>query len=363
MPAHLNGKGIYVWQVSRALPYETLLENIARANLSHIIIKVAEGSSPYNSAYLPALIPTLRAAFPRLKIFGYQYLYCGCWFDRRSSSYQYNASWSTPQQEARTLAAQYRSLSLDGVVLDVEGEFEHYNQDGRAAVYTSTLRKELPDALVALSSFRYPAPNFHPDVPWATFAALCSIVMPQVYWMGNDQPDAGVDNLDKSYQQYKELYDRLSLTLEYAPTGAAFHENGWGATPAQVSNFLASLRAHPEIVAVNLWEYWFAAVEKPAFWDVLAKFEFAPPATPPAPPAPPPGQPKLLTVSVQGSYANVRSAPWGKILATIPDKTTLYAADSILASDGTLWWQIGSGYLANSVVTTHDIPDSKGDTP
>lgn len=355
MPTSITGKGAFLWKLDRCLPVDAIVDQCARANLSHLIIKVADGDSAYapNAPYLPSLLERLRQRLPNLAVLGYQYLYSGCWFDRASSSYLYNPNWSTPGNEAATIARLFSALALDGIVLDVEGEFEHYNPATRATSYAAALRPLIPaHTPIALSTFRYV--DVHPDLPWRTFAALCTHAMPQVYWMGESSDTAGAANLNKSLAQYQRLYTSFNLPLAFVPTGAAFHESGWGATPKQFEIFCERAAAL-DLSSVNLWEYWFAAVEKPEFWEVYSKFEFASPTPPPTPtPTPTPPPPPLyhiLTVNVGvGASANIRSKPWGPIVATVPNLTTLASPASLRASDGSLWWNIGSGYIADSVV-------------
>jgi hypothetical protein len=124
------------------------------------------------------------------------------------------------------------------------------------------LRTGLPNTPIALSSYRYP--NVHRAFPWETFLEYCDLNMPQVYWVRANNPAA---------QLLKSLHEFQSLKVwrPVFPTGAAYGEHGWRATPEQVTSFLHGVQNNG-LAGCNFWEWSFARQKESVLWDRVKAF-------------------------------------------------------------------------------------------
>lgn len=258
----LNGKGYYIWQVSACeggnIP--AIVQAAVDAGLQHVLVKAADGDGKFNMRrtptgwkddILPALVPALQAA--GIEVWGWQYVYL------------YN-----PAGEAKVARERIAQLGLQGWVIDAEAEAKH--KPAQTKAYMAGLITNVP---LALSTYRYP--SLHQELAWATWLAGVDLVMPQVYWM--QATNAG-QQLALSYGQYQQM--AAARNLPYLPTGAAFYEKGWGATPAQVLEFMTQAQAMG-LPGVNFWS-WQHARAIPGMWEAIAGFDWdKDPAPGPAP--------------------------------------------------------------------------------
>ncbi len=262
----LQGKGLYIWKVANCEGGDaaTVAAKAQSAGLSHVLIKIGHGPEPYrynittaNDRVAP-LVLALRGLGNEFQIWGWQYTFG-----------------EEPEGDAHIAAALTQQYRLDGFVINAESEYKTEGGTGRAARYASTLRQDLQaaglsDLPVALSSYRYP--SYHGEFPWSTFMAVCTLMMPQVYWVTRGTPDPAA-NLQRCLQEYRAL----GWTGPIIPTGAAYDEwqyedDGtrwlWSTKPEEIEAFLPAAKA-ASLPAANFW-VWDQAGE--ARWDSIAAF-------------------------------------------------------------------------------------------
>lgn len=262
----LQGKGFYIWKVAdcEGGNAAAIAAKAQAAGLSHVLIKIAHGPEPYRYNITTAndrvgpLVLALRALGGDFQVWGWQYTFG-----------------EQPEGDAHIAAALVQQYRLDGFVINAEKEYKRQGAASLAARYTSTLRQDLQaaglsDLPVALSTYRYP--SYHGEFPWSTFLAVCTLMMPQVYWVTRGTPDPAA-NLQRCLQEYRAL----GWTGPIVPTGAAYDEwqyedDGsrwlWSTKPEQIEAFLPAAKA-ADLPAANFW-CWDQAGQ--ARWDAIAAF-------------------------------------------------------------------------------------------
>lgn len=247
----LQGKGFYLWKVDRVEGGNpnAIAQVAKQAGLTHVLIKVADGRYDYNVDrerkidLVPPLVAALRAR--GIQPWGWHYIY---------GHY--------PLVEARRSIERVKQLQLDGFIVNAEKEFKEKGMDVAARQYMLEVRKGLPNTPIGLSTYRYP--SYHYPFPFRTFLEYCDINMPQVYWVKNNNPGA---QLLKSLREYQNL----NPWRPYFPTGAAYGENGWRATPEQVAAFLNAVREY-DLPGANFWEWYYARQNDNKLWEPVEKF-------------------------------------------------------------------------------------------
>ena len=259
----LQGKGMYLWRIHRVEGGNpvAIAGAAQQAGLTHVLIKIADGRGTYNTYkvqdgremynyqggedHVPALVAALRAK--GIQPWGWQYIY---------GEY--------PVQEARMAIQRVKQFNLPGFVVNAEIEFQQRGMDVKAGAYMQELRTGLPDTPVALSSFRYP--NLHGPFPWETFLEYCDFNMPQVYWVGANNPGQQLLKCIREFQSRK-------VWRPIFPTGAAYGEHGWRATPEQVAAFLQAVKENG-LPGANFWEWYYARQYDNKLWNPIEKFEW-----------------------------------------------------------------------------------------
>jgi SnoaL-like protein len=252
----LEGKGMYLWIISRVEGGDpnAIAELAKQAGLSHVLIKVADGSSPYNidkatgRDNVPAMVAALRSR--GIQPWGWQYIY------------GHNA-----KTEAEIAIQRVKQFQLDGFVVNAEVEFKAKGMEPVARAYMQALRSGLPNTPIALSSFRYPV--MHRPLPFETFLEYCDLNMPQVYWIKSYNP---AQQLLKSLHEYQGL----RVWRPYLPTGASYPEGSWSPTPQQITDFLQAVRDNG-LPGANFWEWYYARRDNSVLWNALRDFNWAPP--------------------------------------------------------------------------------------
>lgn len=264
----LQGKGMYLWRIHRVEGGNpnAIAEMAKQAGLTHVLIKVADGRGTYNTFkivngqeyynaqdgvdHVPAVVTALRAR--GIQAWGWQYIYG-----------------HDPVLEARVAIRRVQQFDLDGFVVNAEDEYREKGMDVAARRYMLELRKALPNTPLALSSFRYP--NYHHPFPFTTFLEYCDLNMPQVYWVKASNPK---DQLLSSLRQYQNL----SPWRTYFPTGAAYGEFGWRATPQQVTGFLEGVKEH-QLPGANFWEWYYARQKDGELWRPVQNYAWPTPSS------------------------------------------------------------------------------------
>jgi len=252
----LKGKGFYIWRIKDCENGNA--ENIAsaaqQAGFSHVLIKVADGAFTYNYDWnihldlVPPVVDALRSF--GIQVWGWQYIY---------GDY--------PSDEARIAVKRVKSLKLDGYVIDVEDQYETPIKKIAAKTFMRELRNgigiEIP---VALSSFRFP--SLHP-IPWKEFLEKCDVNMPQVYWVGANNPGS---QLLRTIREFENIPHFRPII----PTGAAYMEKGWAPTSNQILEFLDIAKSN-NLGGVNFWE-WRNCREvlkpKHQIWNEIANYDW-----------------------------------------------------------------------------------------
>jgi len=247
----LQGKGFFISQPSECEggdPTAILLAAQA-AGLSHVVIKIAEGTQaseadPTGRDLNTPLVQVLRAA--GIAVWGWHTL-----------------SGDDPASEADIATRRVHELALDGYVLRTGAAYEQPGRGQAACAFMAKLRTELSNIPIALSTYRFP--NFHPGFPWAAFLEKCDVVMPQVYWEAAHNAGA---QLKESLRQYRALPNARPCI----PTGAAYGTpDGWAPTLEDLGDFLATAK-EIGVEAVNFFSWDACRDHLSHLWDVIANF-------------------------------------------------------------------------------------------
>ena len=249
-------KGVYVWNLAiwdkeaqRAIEYSTpekLTAELTAGGFGHVLLKVCDGTARFGVIngvdYLPEYVSALKAA--GIAVWGWGYVY---------GNY--------PAGEAAVAVERCRELGLSMFVVDAETEYK--NKPYQARLYMEALRRGLPNAVLSLSSFRFP--SYHREFPFKEFAQDCDLMMPQVYWEG--AKNAG-DQLRRCVQEYTDL----GLKLPIAVTGAAYKSTSvtWQPTAGEVQEFYKTAD-ELGLEMVNFWEW--QCSKRVGLWSTLMALE------------------------------------------------------------------------------------------
>jgi len=254
----LEGKGFYIWKIKNCEGGESkrIAAEAENAGLSHVLIKVANGTYSYNYDWNKKidLVPPVAKAIQKkgIQVWGWHYVYG-----------------DQPISEARVAIKRIQELNLDGYVIDAEAEYKQSGKASAAKQFMRELRSGIGSKVpVALTSYRYP--SLHP-IPWNEFLEKCDYNMPQVYWIRAHNPDA---QLTKTLLEFES--PKIKYRPPIIPVGAAFREHGWEPSSKEVIEFLKTAR-DLKVSAVNFWE-WYACREtlqpENEMWKIISEFEW-----------------------------------------------------------------------------------------
>lgn len=250
----LTGKGYYIWIVRQCENGDPdRIAALAReANLSHVLVKVADGTFPYNIDlnngfdYARPAIKKLQAQ--NIQVWGWQYVY---------GDY--------PDQEAEIAITRARELGVDGFVVNAEVQYQSLAKAPAASRYMNILRNNLGTLPIALSSYRYP--SYHANFPWASFLDRCDYNMPQVYWV------KAHNNAGEQLRRCVNEFQQMRPFRPIIPTGPTYKESGWIPTQQEVIEFM-QVAKQLRLSAVNFW-YWDGVRRyMPDFWDLVKDFAY-----------------------------------------------------------------------------------------
>jgi len=250
----LTGKGYYIWKVNYCENGDPdRIAALAReANLSHVIVKVADGAFPYNidldSGYDYARPAIRKLQAQNIQVWGWQYIY---------GDY--------PDQEAEIAVARALELGLDGFVINAEKQYQSPSKAPAASRYMNILRSNLGSMPLALSSYRYP--SYHASFPWVNFLERVDFNMPQVYWMQSHN-NAG-EQLQRSVNEFKNIHPFRPII----PTGPTFKEHGWIPYTEEVVEFMQTAK-RLNLPAVNFWYWEGCRRDMPSFWDLVRDYQY-----------------------------------------------------------------------------------------
>jgi hypothetical protein len=254
------GKGYYLWQVWACERGDAtaIAAKAKGAGLSHVLIKIADGSRLYNVVDgVDLLPPVLRACKDAgIEVWGWHYV-----------------RGDNPIGEAQLAVRRSQQLGIDGYVIDAEAEYQSLGKAYAATRFVRELRAGLPKLPIALSSYRFPAR--HRQLPWSAFLEACDFAMPQVYYEDAHNP---AQQLEMSVDQYMALRPARPVI----PTAPAYGRGSWRPTAQELAIFFSKAR-ELGLSAANVWSWDVAS--RPAYqdlWRAVAQFDW--PATPPPPP-------------------------------------------------------------------------------
>jgi len=250
----VSGKGMFIWKLQdvEGGDPDAVAEVAVEADLSFVIIKVADGIQYYRHItdegrdLLPQTIDALH--IKGIQVWGLHYV-----------------RGDDPKEEALVGSYRVKDLGLDGYVIDAEAEFKQAGMDEAASIFMSTLRANLPDVPVGLSSYRFP--SYHPQFPFEEFLEKTDYMMPQLFWISADNPQ---EQLEKSIGEFA----RLAPDLPIIPVGPTFVEINWTPTAEQISEFLYAAQ-EAGLPAVAFWEWSSAREALPtSIWNTISQFEW-----------------------------------------------------------------------------------------
>ncbi|RPI35175.1 MAG: hypothetical protein EHM70_00445 [Chloroflexota bacterium] len=250
----LQGKGFFTWKVANCeAGNTTAIASLAKAaNLTHILVKIANGSATYNVDptsgvdLAQRLVQALHAV--GIQAYGWHYVYG-----------------DSPISEANIAIQRILQLGVDGYIIDAEAEYKKPGKKEAAKKFMNQLRLTLPNLPIGLSSYRYP--SYHPELPWREFLEKCDFNMPQVYWMQAHNPG---EQLNRCVREFQAMTPYRPII----PTGAAFREHGWQPTAAEVLEFLQTAK-RLNLAGANFWEWSDARSGKlPGLWEQIRDFSW-----------------------------------------------------------------------------------------
>lgn len=263
----LKGKGIWIENLSTTDNNgdpDTLVMLARRADMQHVIIRVAENTSPVPDDRIDNVIRAFQAAGRVV------------WGAHRVSG-------NDPVREAQLSAQVVQALGVDGLAIVAESAYMGKHQ--QAAAYMDTLNRLVQGLPIGLSSFRFPdtqdPPGF-PDsqtFPFDAFLTRCGIALPKVFWVARDAGDPA-GQLRESLRQYRKRWPNV----QYYPVGAAYGvrygDLWWTAAPETIGRFIDQAAAF-NLAAVSFWAWDTARFDESnetfpntELWDAIASHPF-----------------------------------------------------------------------------------------
>lgn len=266
-----TGKGVFIWQIWKLedstadeVNHDDIVNVIVDAGISHVYMKIADGTYPYNvkwenypwwsgrilGDFAMELTKKLHEAL--VLVFGWHYV-----------------RGVRPLDEAKIAVTRSIALGLDGFSIDAEAEYKHSGMDKSAEIYAEELRAGIPDIPISLCSYRYP--ELHPELPYAPFLRRCDHVAQQLYW---EQAHNPIAQLAWSIEEYNELMDGIGIArLPQTPVGAAYGTKDWQSTPEDVTAFLKAC-VDRKLSSASLWSMDWMRKNDLELWNALADFDW-----------------------------------------------------------------------------------------
>ena len=323
----LQGKGMYLWIINEDEDPKDTAQACKAAGLTHVAIKIADAGYAYNIEYntnggrpwgrdkVPPLVAALRAA--GVSPWGWVFVYG-----------------STPDAEAEIAIERTKTLGIDGLIINAEGAYK--GKHAAAKRYMAQVRSALGGKLpLALSSYRFP--DVHPDFPWVEFLSQVDINMPQVYWMLSHT--AGAQML-RCYEQFRQSTFPQKPIF---PTGAAFSEQSWRPTVAEIKEFM-SVAEGLGVAGCNFWLYKQARHRFPEYWETISNYAWPiDPVDPPDPVEPLPNDALFWAKCIAAEWLRIRRTPGGLIVDHLANGEIEAVYE---VSNG--WYRIARGWVGGS---------------
>jgi hypothetical protein len=313
----LSGVGMFIWVIGKCEGGNVIqIADLAeQANLTHVLIKVADGPWDYNQALAGTLVSVLRSR--SIEPIGWQYVYG-----------------ANPIAEADKAISRCKEMDIQTFIVNAEAEYKQSGKATAAIAYMDRLRQGLPDVIFGLSSYRYP--RYHTQFPWREFRERIDFDMPQVYWM--QATNAGAQ-LKASFQEFLAMTPRRP----YFPTGAAFAEWGWEAKPAEIIDFMNTAK-ELGLAGANFWSWQHARHQLPHLWPVIRDYAWS---VTPEPDPEPDQQPQDRFVDLPEK---------GKSMKLLPD----YLDEPIVGENVMQPWETATGRGMKSITLNNLPPGAKG---
>jgi hypothetical protein len=274
-----KGKGAMVWRLrqwSGGDP-EQQVAHAKELGLSHVSIKIVDGRSEkwegglpnQNADLLPAAIAKLRSA--GIGVTGWGWTYGG-----RTLAGVFTKSADVARQEGELAGRLCLRYDISEFLIDAEAEYNRAGMEPVAQAYMLGFEGTAPTVRHLLCSYRFPS-TFQPNFPMGAFAIYQEGWAPQVYWLGDNRPDGGAIQLERSKAQYDAI--RSLPFYPVAPTYAA--AGPWTASGVQLKLFFERAVALG-CEGISVWDLPQANAEQ-----LLAIRNFAWPGAGQPPPPPP----------------------------------------------------------------------------
>ena len=252
----VEGKGFFIWRILNCEggDAETIASKAADANLTHVLIKIADTRYPFgydrnNNDLVPSVTQALKNR--GIQVWGWHYV-----------------KGNDPSGEARVAVARTTELQLDAYVIDAEHEYKWRGKDAAARQFMADLRQGLPNHPIALSSYRFP--TYHRELPWSAFLEKCDFNMPQVYW---EQAHNAGAQLERSVGEFDDAR-LVGYQRPVIPTGSAYGAGGWIATANDQEVFYQKA-LDLGLIAANTYSWdWATSSGHHDLWDAVARFNW-----------------------------------------------------------------------------------------
>jgi hypothetical protein len=285
-----KGKGAMVWKL-RSWKGGDPVQQAAHAKelgLSHVSIKIVDGRSEkwegsvpnQNADLLPAAVAKLRSE--GIGVTGWGWTYGG-----RYVAGVFVKDAGVARAEGELAAALCIRYAIGEFLIDAEAEFNRTGMVASAEAYMVAFEGRAPAVRHLLCSYRFPRTH-QPSFPVDVFATYQEGWAPQVYWLGDNRPDGGAVQLERSKAQYDAI-----RPLPFYPVAPTYMAAGpWTASGEQLRMFFGRALALG-CEGVSVWDLPQANAAQ-----LAAIRDFVWPGGSPPPPPPPPAEPVPVEIRV-----------------------------------------------------------------
>ena len=236
------GKGAMVWQLRNWKGGDPAAQ-VAQAQvlgLQSVSLKINDGRQErwenrlrfpdnQNADLLPATVEALQHGGIRITGWGWTYGGSG---SVRFKTFRPNAD--IARQEGQLAGQLCLRYGMDDYLIDAEVQYDRSGMEPSATALCEGLRSTAPNVNQLLCSYRFPR-TAQPAFPVESFAPHQNGWAPQVYWLGDNRPDGGAIQMQRSKENHYDVIRRLPF-VPVAPTYVA--AGPWTATADQLTIFM-----------------------------------------------------------------------------------------------------------------------------